>query len=139
MNKIPVPTKFLSGAALDYAVALIEKPGVTGMDSGGYLRVVGGGRWSPSTNATLGGKLAARAGIVSDRVADRDHILCGRTIAAVGATCGVATAEPGWADAIVSRGRDAQFWDGGTSEVAAMRCYVGTRIGPMVDIPQELA
>jgi hypothetical protein len=104
----------LSGAALDWAVAHIE---LTGHDE--YTNVLmvtvgddNGWKYKPSTDWAQGGAIIEREGI---------ELLC--------ESLGFR-----WV-AIPQKGPE---WRGETPLIAAMRCYVASKMGDEVDIPEEL-
>ena len=106
-------TNELTGAALDWAVAKCE--GYTGV----ALQERTGTDWySPSTDWAQGGPIIEREGIL---VARNNGFLW------------VASTQP-YED--VERPMEFQFGD--TPLIAAMRCYVMSKLGDEVEIPGEL-
>ena len=109
----------LSGVQLDWAVAKCEFEGcedwdgtLSGVDAVSDMQ---GGTFNPSTDWAQGGSLIEREGIQIQK-----H-------------------KSGW----VALPEDAQFseeeyQDGSTPLIAAMRCYVASRLGDEVEIPDDL-
>jgi hypothetical protein len=107
-------TSELTGAALDWAVALIEKPGIVGVRPDGKLGAAGNLAFSPSTNWAQGGPII-----------DREHI----------STAYVYWGEwAAWDDKTMPPPK----YRGPTPLIAAMRCYVASKLGDDVDVPEEL-
>lgn len=109
----------LSGPALDWAVAKCE--GEPASIYGGVVRVMHG-RFGPdlnySTDWSQGGPIIEREGIS----------ICPHTLS-------------GWAARIAPPpycNIDDHFSHGPTPLIAAMRCYVASKLGSTVDIPSEL-
>ena len=108
-------TRELTGLALDWAVATITKPGIHGVDSLGKLRCVGdyASVYSPSTDWSQGGPIIEREKIATRENGDSDEwYACKR-------------------------------WDyygkfGPTLLIAAMRCYVASKLGDNVELPEGL-
>ena len=110
-----IKTSELKGAALDWAVAKCE----------GYFDIVIAGAligvadvfyfdvWTPSTDWAQGGPIIERGGIMIERWASTGH----------------------WqaANALVTKVFTAE-----TPLVAAMRCYVASKLGDEVEVPEEL-
>lgn len=108
-------THELTGAALDWAVAKCEnvEPDENNKPiwfGDGDARV----EYTPSTNWAQGGPIIEREGISLDRVSD---------------SLWVATRLEG-----ISVSEE----DGPTPLVAAMRCYVASKLGDDIDVPEEL-
>ena len=114
-------TSELAGAALDWAVAQIEKPRLSQSFARKNVVVLAhGGLYAPSINWAQGGPIIEREGIVVD-----------------------IRKEYGW---IAAR----EFWyledkadhdlcsTGETYLIAAMRCYVASKLGDEVDVPEEV-
>lgn len=116
-----IKTSELTGAALDWAVAKCEVTPVKRHNTGAmYLidtpwvdktRVKWIAEYSPSRHWAQGGPIIEREGITIQRVSDAL-----------------------W-DAFISRVHHA---DGPTPLIAAMRCYVASKLGDEVEIPDEL-
>lgn len=106
----------LQGAALDWAVAKQQHSnGEISLSSNGYV-IVGydrRGTFTPSTNWAQGGPIIEREGITWDGQA---ATLCRH----------VAGRYPKWTEY------------GPTPLIAAMRCYVASKLGDEVEIPDEL-
>ena len=109
-----IKTSELTGAALDWAVAKCgEWDGNTDADLLGYVRGAEGWTYTPSTNWAQGGPIVEREGIAvwPDE-------------------------EGGWfASANEGKGND---FHGPTLFIAAMRCYVASKLGDEVEIPEAL-
>ena len=105
-------TSELIGAALDWAVAMCE--GFDYFNHQSLARITTSAHsWQPSTNWAQGGPLIEREKIATDPDADDGQ----------------------WAAST----RDAPcYWVGPTPLVAAMRCYVASKLGDEVEVPKEL-
>ena len=107
-------TSELTGAALDWAVAKCEGVTVLPKMRGGCYVTLDRGETvllCYSTNWSQGGPIIEREGIQIARVGD---------------------AWEAWVDA------DDVFCKGTTPLIAAMRCYVASKLGDEVEIPKEL-
>jgi hypothetical protein len=109
----------LTGAALDWAVALIEYPE---WKEQGYLEVFphdlsfdDGTTYTPSTDWSQGGPIIEREGI---SVATDD-------------------VEP-WCGFIEDDETNTLFFSGPTPLIAAMRCYVASKMGDEIELPEEV-
>ena len=112
-----VKTSELSGAALDWAVAKCEGIAVRSTNNGEDLirnDKVNSDWWYPSENWAQGGPIIAHEEIE------------------VGPDFG-----SGW-KAKVWQGDDPQNLYGPTPLIAAMRCYVASKLGAEVEVPEEL-
>lgn len=120
-------TSELTGAALDWAVAKCEYPELVWGETIGLsahardLIVIPQFKepkcwWCPSTNWSQGGPIIERAGIT------------------VGDAGGSWVAGKSWADDFFS----SCVIYGPTPLIAAMRCYVASKLGDGVEIPEEL-
>lgn len=130
-----VKTSALIGPALDWAVARCEGYGPDGYMKGIDLRFNVGGkvscmhvpinreyvRWAPSTDWAQGGPIIDREGV----------------------NLGTQRNEPGYSPS------PARLWHaqanqrvtvgyGPTPLIAAMRCYVASKLGDEIDVPEEL-
>ena len=119
-------TSGLSGAALDWAVAKCEYVGEPPfVVIGGEVRErTEAWKYSPSTDWAQGGPIIDREGIAID---------CLR----------IAGDISGWVAALPSptTWEDEEFveeYNGPTPLIAAMRCYVSSKLGDEVDVPEEL-
>jgi hypothetical protein len=122
-----IKTAELSGLALDWAVAIITRPAVDGLDRTG-LRLTSGGVYSPSTDWNQAGPIMDREGIGFRRNGKRTfsddamryeaNVICNQDDAPI---CRVGF-----------RGT------GPTALVAAMRCFVASKLGDEVEVPDEL-
>jgi hypothetical protein len=113
-------TNELTGAALDWAVAKCEGPNSVAAcyydeddlpmcrDEAPHME------WQPSTNWAQGGPIIEREGI---SVWVFDDVTWKAENPFVGVDC---------------------VYEGGTPLVAAMRCYVTSKLGDEVDVPEEL-
>ena len=120
-NTTPIKTSTLEGRALDYAVALCEgldalklvnvSKRLPGIDPAFYI-------WDYSTNWAHGGPIIQRERIEFSILASKDD-----RILAIGSNPdkGCLVAE-----------------EGITYLIAAMRCYVASKMGDSVNIPNEL-
>jgi hypothetical protein len=113
-------TSELTGAALDWAVALIEKPGIVGVRPDGKLGAAGNLAFSPSTDWAQGGPIIER------EIISVSHDTAGQTIEWAA-----------WTPAPIRDEAEA-FGYGPTPLIAAMRCYVASKLGDTVDVPPEL-
>ena len=124
-----IKTSDLTLLALDWAVAKITNPewwddGYMDGDPMAALDMDDGAVYSPSTNWAQGGPIIQREGIAIDVVR------AGWTI-------------DSWVAALVHEDREfdgvarAEEY-GPTPLIAAMRCYVASKLGDEVDIPEEL-
>ena len=108
-------TNELTGAALDWAVASIE---LTGHDDYTNVLMVTVGddndwRYNPSTDWALGGAIIEREGM---------QLWKGGT----------------WCASLDQSFNPPEFETGETPLIAAMRCYVASKLGAEVEIPEEL-
>lgn len=99
-------TSELTGAALDWAVAKCEGFDIN-IHAGSALTIRGDGDWwNPSTNWAQGGPIIEREGLTLTHQADR------------------------W----VAQTDDDTFQTGPTPLIAAMRCYVASKLGDEVTL-----
>lgn len=115
---VKVNVNMLEGKALDYAVSLCEGWDSTQFISGMKNGEFGLGFFEPSTNWSQGGPIIER---------ERLH-LCPVLI-------NDKKAYQSWPDHGIS---DEVVGEGETPLIAAMRCYVASHLGDVVDIPDEL-
>jgi hypothetical protein len=110
-------TQELTGAALDWAVAKCEGIAVEYIDDGitQCLLQTQGGRYAPSINWSQGGPIIERELIRLDTACNYTDGKWKARIDSVG----------GW-------------WPGETPLIAAMRCFVESKLGNEVYIPEEL-
>jgi len=101
-------TNELSGTDLDWAVARAEEQPHRIVS--GLVFIPGGDNWNPSSNWEQGGPIIEREQIAIFLNGDDEW-----------------TAEDGWYRA-----------SGPTPLIAAMRCYVASKLGDKVEIPEEL-
>jgi hypothetical protein len=105
----------LTGAALDWAVA--EASGTPIYRSGKTLSrmdVDGGIYWQPSTDWSQGGPIIEREEICIDKVARENWCACVRSV------------------------KNSPWLYGPTPLIAAMRCYVASKLGEKIEVPKEL-
>jgi len=109
-------TSELIGAALDWAVAKCERYFDIGMASvhDGVADVFYFDTWTPSTDWAQGGPIIEREGI---SVWVFDDVTWKAEAPLVGVDC---------------------VYEGSTPLVAAMRCYVASKLSDEVDVPDEL-
>jgi len=125
-------TSELTGAALDYAVAKVMQDDTIGVyfnENGRPMRDMARhgyefDSWEPSTNWAQGGPIIEREGIAID---------CLRLAGTI----------DGWVAALPSptTWEDEEFVEeyyGPTPLIAAMRCFVASKLGDEVEIPREL-
>lgn len=111
-----VKTSELTGVALDWVVAKCEKVETTGQSLSIRNDPNGFWRYSPSTNPSQAYPIIFRERIAIDFDADP----------AEGGPCAA------------SRRDDPCYWVGLTPLIAAMRCYVASKLGDSVEVPEEL-
>jgi hypothetical protein len=117
-----IKTNELNGAALDWAVALIEFPAPGYEDDDRLVYVLGDDEFhfTPSTNWSQGGPIIEREsiGLIETEVGSGEWEACK------------------WlsADKHIPL-----IKSGPTPLIAAMRCYVASRLGDEVNVPDELA
>lgn len=109
-----VKTQDLIGTALDWAVASYADKHVTRKD-------IHWGNYSPSTNWAQGGPIIERGHI---------HTWTDRKDAAY-----AGHPDSYWVAEMTEIGG---IWWGPTPLIAAMRCYIASKLGDEVDIPKEL-
>lgn len=107
-------TSELTGAALDWAVAKCE---------GYMLDLVPEGSYQPSTHWAQGGPIIEREGI---------ELQCNTSALQAAA---YKNANPDWFACL--KFRRADHWHGTTPLIAAMRCYVASKLGDTVEVPKE--
>jgi hypothetical protein len=107
-------TSELTGAAFDWAVAKCEGVSVEYIDDGitQCLLMSMGGRFNPTTNWAQGGPIIERERIGVWHYQQKD-----------------------W---MASWWKDGRQAFGPTPLIAAMRCYVASRLGDEVEVPEEL-
>jgi hypothetical protein len=114
-------TSELTGAALDWAVAKCE--GDNSVASCYYsddnvplcLEEAPEPLWEPSTDWAQGGPIIEREELCIDKVARENWCACVRSV------------------------KNSPWLYGPTPLIAAMRCYVASKLGDTVEIPDELA
>ena len=104
-----IKTTELDGAQLDYAVAHCEELKLSRL-SGGEFLLSNGDFWFPSTNWAQGGPIIEREGIALGQTADGWEATCDGAV----------------------------YVYGKTPLIAAMRCYVASKLGDEVEVPEEV-
>ena len=119
-------TSELTGAALDWAVAKCDGIDIWREPDGIYLCEGGevSFRYRPSTKWSQGGPIIEREKIALDYYPDGGHPDGGMWL-------GVVTRE-------VGEGIEQIGGEGKTPLIAAMRCFVASKLGNEVEIPEEL-
>jgi hypothetical protein len=112
-----IKTSELTGTALDWAVAKCEAVKLHPMPQNGVMEIHfsqpnGGNSFSPSTDWAQGGPIIEGYGIELALIANH------------------------WKAAIAFSGKEVQR--GPTPLIAAMRCYVASKLGDEVEVPKEL-
>ena len=119
-------TSDLTGDALDWAVGVAEGEQLTVRDRFPCV-LNAGGRWNPSSNWSQGGPIIER-----ERIAPSPEFRC----------AGYERPEGAWywlAYVLGPSNVDGSFESSGpTPLVAAMRCYVASKLGAEVDVPAIL-
>lgn len=123
-----IKTSELTGTALDWAVAKCEgKNGVLHDDGITRCIVIAAasgvykGTWKPSVNWAQGGPIIEREEIGTKR---RAPCMKGEQWEAMGS--------------ITAKGAGYRYAIGPTSLIASMRCYVASKLGDELEIPNEL-
>jgi len=117
-----IKTYRLSGAALDWAVAKAE--GRTDIQVHPDGEISGQDEFDYETDWSLGGPIIEREGI---------EVLCNLSLAQAKA---FKEANPDWFACRKQKRSD--HFHGTTPLIAAMRCYVASKLGDEVDVPEEL-
>lgn len=107
-------TSDLTGPALDWAVAKAEVQEPVGSFLDGVVAHPDYNKFYPSTNWLQGGPIIER-----ERIS-------------------ISTEENGWSANICAPRYGLSLGFGPTPLIAAMRCYVASKLGDTVDIPEEL-
>lgn len=118
-----VNTKELIGVALDYAVALAEGyPNISGIHPQGRTKIISGQYFSPSTDWAHGGPIIARMSISDGfNLEERPETL---------------PLAQTYYDQMSGGYR--YHASGPTPLIAAMRCYVVSKLGDTVELPEQL-
>ena len=147
-----IKTAELVGAALDWAVAkcdgnavsIIKYEYVTGYTNKctGTRRMINaeplcfdedGEQFNPSTDWAQGGPIIEREGINLRAIRQDGHSMNGQWLSAY---------DDGNTGSMVRWVKRADwprhYWQGTTPLIAAMRCYVASKLGDMVEVPKEL-
>ena len=119
-----IKTSELTGAALDWAVAKCEGIGLGPRGLVVYYHEGEPAMWQPSTDPSQ-----------AYPIIFREYITVGPYHGYDGQPTGVYQAYIGWCNETM----ESRFQvDGPTPLVAAMRCYVASKLGDEVDVPEEL-
>lgn len=143
-GKVPVACEELSGSALDWAVglaALGQEPQLATYTRGGFLSlftrkwdyvapVLSGRRYTPSRNWAQAGPLLAAQQITIE------PLYCGSKLHGWRAMCRKTMR---WDDKGEYVDGSDHMQDGPTAQVALLRCFVRSELGPVVAIPAKLA
>jgi hypothetical protein len=108
-----IKTSELKDAALDWAVAWAEN--ITIKHFSGVFYLLDGDEWNPTRNWAQGGPIIESEGINTIQSGDW-----------------IAEMDADHSGGVISTGGD-------TPLVAAMRCYVSSKLGDEIDVPEELA
>jgi hypothetical protein len=121
-----IKTSELTGAALDWAVAKAEGLRVAYIDDGitQCLLQIDGGRYAPSTDWSQGGPFIEREKI-SVALGENETEWEAVTEAALGSMFGTRLCGEHW-------------HHGPTPLIAAMRCFVASKLGDEIELPEEL-
>jgi hypothetical protein len=124
-----IKTNKLTGAALDWAVAKCEGHSVFIKHAPVQIMYTPKGKrswyiYTPSTNWSQSGPIIEREGI---------ELLCNTSALQAAA---YKNANPDWFACL--KFKRADHWHGTTPLIAAMRCYVASKLGDNIDIPEEL-
>lgn len=131
-------TRDLTGATLDWAVAkaMGHNNGIPQALLG--IRVRGFGHelvtWQPSTDWSQGGPIIEREGILLRSLRRAGHSMDGTWLAMLDA--GNTGSMVQW---VKRTDWPRHYLSGPTPLLAAMRCYVVSKLGEAVDVPDELA
>lgn len=116
-----IKTSELTGPALDWAVASIDKAGISSFDTDkGTLLNTAGNQYSPSTSWAQGGPIIERCQLEISHDYNDDWV--------------AAYSHPYLSDPVKAYFKQ----HGPTPLIAAMRCYVASKLGEEVDVPDEL-
>lgn len=122
-------TSELTGAALDWAVAKCMGHTEVITDFGAYIRIktrpTGSLTFCPSTDWSIAGPIIEREGIT---------VQAARWVGPTHEVLEWMSRKLGRYDSDYFKG----CWYGDTPLVAAMRCYVASKLGDEVDVPEEL-
>lgn len=121
-----IKTQDLTGPALDWAVAKCEE---VGKPAGYYTGMVGRGNFTPSANWSQGGPIIEREDIT--------FVRCNDLFFPKGNEKGDYY-EPYWRADPAEMDSTWRRMYGPTPLIAAMRCYVASKLGYEVDVPEEL-
>ena len=112
-------TSELTGAALDWAVQIAE--GYVQPDPIDFARNC----FKPSTDWAQGGPIIEREGITLGRTEQKSYV-----------------GQPPWVSYLLEHlfmdEYEHEYQHGDTPLIAAMRCYVASKLGDDVDVPEEL-
>ncbi len=139
-------TSELTGAALDYAAGLCEGYGPDKYMSNIDIRLDVKGkvscllvpinrayvRWTPSTNWAQGGPIIEREGIAL-RYSPKHKKWYAKRETGSGET----VFWPAQEYSVTAKKKVTARWEGPTPLVAAMRCYIASKLGNDIEIPKE--
>jgi hypothetical protein len=129
-----VKTSELTGPALDWAAAKCE---------GRSLGRIVDGIWQRhslnqfSTDWAQGGPIVEREGINLRAIRSEGHALHGIWLAMPASFAGTGRLVQ-WVRFLFGDTSQPRSWNGETALIAAMRCFVASRLGAGVDVPEEL-
>ena len=130
-----VKTSDLNGAALDWAVAKIENPewwedGYMDGDPLAALDMDDGEAYAPSSTWSQGGPIIEREGI--NLSVDYQDSALSNDMVQIGWKGNL------WNNSVPGTAGFLQWAYGPTPLIAAMRCFVTSKLGNEVDVPEEL-
>jgi hypothetical protein len=123
-NKMKAKTNELTGAALDWAVAKAENLTNWDDDRLCFINVPHGEDFEPSTNWAQGGSIIERERLELFYLEEDEY--------------GKPLPEPVWFCELAKLYARNVHASGDTPLIAAMRCYVASKLGDEVDLPEEL-
>jgi hypothetical protein len=121
-----VKTSELQGATLDWAVAKCVDDGLADFTAAGW-------RFTPSTDWAQGGPIIEREGILLRPIRKEGHQMNGQWLAMYDETNTGTMVQ--W---VKRKDFPGHYHTGPTPLIAAMRCYVASKLGDEVDVPEEL-
>lgn len=131
---VKLKTAELTGAALDWAVAQIEGQGFYRTTDPDLDRPY---NYAPSTDWSQGGPIIEREGILLRPIRCTGHSMDGTWLAMYDRTNTGTFVQ--WVEFLFKDTNRRRFWRGETALIAAMRCFVASKLGDEVDVPEELA
>lgn len=119
MNTINIKTASLTGPALDWAVAKCVDDGLADFTAAGW-------RFNPSVNWSQGGPIIEREGITVSRTDQKSY-----------------KGQMPWVAYLIEHlfedEYEHEYQHGPTPLIAAMRCYVASKLGDTIEVPSTLA